>query len=167
MLYSTPFNFFIYNLLLPPPTHNIFILSYADNLTITSLHSKIPQAPKNLQQYLMLLEHCLLDNQMTASPLKPSVTLLTPDKHISNIHPHIKLFNQTLPPNKRLTGQVSHMIHTWNFHFNENNTKTKWSQNPYEKKIWPALLILYNSSYGQLYTMPPLLIHLSHPKVTH
>ena len=93
------FNLFTHDIPLPDNTKTQISL-YADDMTITAQDPKILIATNLLQNYLSTIQDWLLTNRMTASPDKSSITLFTPDRRESNLHPRLTMFGTPLPLNK-------------------------------------------------------------------
>jgi hypothetical protein len=97
----SPTLFNLYTADLPQPqTPFTRITSYADDLTIATTHKNLATATSITQDYLTQIQTWLVENRMTASPNKSSITLITTDKQISNTHPQVLLNNIPIPFNK-------------------------------------------------------------------
>ena len=96
-----------------------------------------------MQQFIRKLEVWFATNRLSASPQKSTVTLLTPDRRESNIHPHIILNDQRLPLNKTptLLGLTYDTHMTFTPHVNRINLKAQKRAN--------SLRYLTNTNYGQ------------------
>ena len=92
------FNFFTHDIHTPNDPQTT-ILSYAEDITVTSHANTNDRAATHLQNYLHPFEQWLATNRFTASPEKSYITLFTPDKREYNAYPHITLNNQALPLN--------------------------------------------------------------------
>ena len=82
---------------LPTPPEGIFIVSYADDITLYSSGTDIPDITSRLNAYLITLTRFLCDRQLTISTQKSSVTLFTPDNAQFNLHPQVTINGNLLP----------------------------------------------------------------------
>ena len=92
ILSPTLFNLFLHNIP-TPTTQDIKILSYADDITITSTHAQHNKAATNAQHYLNTLQTWLTTNRLKVAPEKSTTTLITNYKQEYN---HNKLTPVTL-----------------------------------------------------------------------
>ena len=76
------------------------LLTYADDITIAIKNGKWKTARRRLQSWINKIQTWLETNLLKVSPPKSSVTLLTPDRHESKVHPKIILQKEELPLNK-------------------------------------------------------------------
>ena len=95
VLSPTLFNLYLHDIPTPPP--NIQIASYADDVTITSIHHKAQDCTVQAQSYLDQLSHWLSTNRLKVAPSKSTCTLLTNYTREHQYRPHITLDNTPLP----------------------------------------------------------------------
>ena len=96
VLSPTLFNLYMHDI--PLPTHpDVHILSYADDLTIISQHSRHETASRQLQQYMYTLENWLQTNRLKVSANKSLLTLVTPYTLEYTVEPQITLNNTIIP----------------------------------------------------------------------
>lgn len=121
-----------YNLPRPSPSPNIPVLTHAADLAIASKHSIFQKATSNLQNYLATLEKWLTQNHMLAPPSKSTITLLTPDRQESQVHPHVTCFNQPLPMERqpKILALTLDPHITFTQHVDKVNTKATCKLNP-------------------------------------
>ena len=93
----SPTLFNIYTSDLPPPSAQIQVMAYADDITITSIHTSTSAAKKYIQPYLPIVFAQTKQNNLTLNPDKITCTLFTPDpaEYTSNLDPIIH--NNALP----------------------------------------------------------------------
>lgn len=89
------FNFYISALPAPPPS--VKLISYADDLTLTSTNSDISVATASINRYLPVLVDYLHARNLIISTTNSTVSLLTPHAAQSQLHPQIYIDNQFLP----------------------------------------------------------------------
>ena len=75
----SPTLFKIYTSDLTPPSAPVQVMSYADNITITSIHTSTSAAKKYIQPYLHKVFAWTKQNDLLLNPDKPTCTLFTPD----------------------------------------------------------------------------------------
>ena len=141
VLSPTLFNLFMHDI--PTPTDpSVHLLSYADDITILSQHSKHETAASNLQTYIHSLEDWLNTNRLKVSANKSSLTLITPYNRELNITPHVTLNNTPLPINNtpKILGVTFDRMMTFRPHTTDINTKAKQRLN--------VLRALTHTTYG-------------------
>jgi hypothetical protein len=94
IIYPALFNAYIRDH--PSPSEGIFIVSYADDITLYSSGTNIPDITAQLNTYLITLTRFLSDRKLTISTQKSSVTI-HPRNAQFNLHPQI-LINGNLVP---------------------------------------------------------------------
>ena len=77
VLSSTLFN--IYTADIPPPRAPVQVMTYTDDIIITSTHTSTSAAKKYIQQYLHKVFAWTKQNNLTQNPDNTTCTLLTPD----------------------------------------------------------------------------------------
>ena len=75
----SPTLFNIYTADIPPPRAPVQVISYADDITITSTHTSTSAAKKYIHPYLHTVFSWTKQNNITLSPDKTTCTLFTPD----------------------------------------------------------------------------------------
>ena len=110
---------------IPDPPANIHIISYADDITIFSSGTNIPQITEQLNIYLTTLSQFLKDRQLIISPQKSSVTLFTPDNAQLNYHPQVTINGNLLPLEKtpKILGVTFDPKLTFGIHTTNTTTK--------------------------------------------
>ena len=135
------FNLYMHDIPVPdqPDTH---ILSYADDITIFSQHTKHETAASHLQQYIHSLEQWLDTNRLKVSPTKSILTLFTPWNAEYNTQPNITLNNTPIPqsPTPTILGVTFDRGMTFGDHISRVNTRAKTRLN--------VLRALTHSTYG-------------------
>ena len=83
----SPILFSIYTSDLPPPSSPVQVMSYADDITITSTHTSTSAAKKYIQPYLHKVFAWTKLNNLILNPDKTTCTLLTldPAEYTSNL----------------------------------------------------------------------------------
>jgi hypothetical protein len=110
---------------IPDPPENVYLYSYADDITTLSLHSDIQIAQDQLQPYLEKIHKWTIDNNLKLNADKSSSTLFTlhPDEYKKTLNLHI---NNTLIPtvkHPKILGLTFDPKLTYNQHI--DNTKEK------------------------------------------
>ena len=95
VLSPTLFNIFTSDL--PPPSAPVQAMAYADDITISSTHTRTSAAKKYIQPYLHTVFAWTKQNNLLLNPDKTTCTLFTPDptEYTSNLDLTIK--NKALP----------------------------------------------------------------------
>ena len=75
----SPTLFNIYTADIPPPRAPVQVMAYADDITITSIHTSTSAAKKYIQPYLHKFVVWTKQNNLTLNPDKTTCTLFTPD----------------------------------------------------------------------------------------
>ena len=94
VLSPTPFN--IYTSDLPPPSAQVQVMAYTDDITITSTHTRTSAANKYIQPYLHTVFVWTKLNNIILNPDKTTCTVFTPDpaEYTSNLD--LKIHNNAL-----------------------------------------------------------------------
>ena len=82
---------------IPTPPDNIHISSYADDLSIMSIHTDANTWFTQAQIYITQLEHWLSQNRLKVAPTKSTSTLLTSHNGEHQHRPTATLNNVTIP----------------------------------------------------------------------
>ena len=93
----SPALFNIYTSDLPPPSAQVQVMAYADDITITSTHTSTSAAKKYIQPYLHKVVVWTKQNNLLLNPDKTTCTLFTPDpaEYTSNLD--LTIINKALP----------------------------------------------------------------------
>ena len=100
ILSPTLFNLYMHDI--PTPPNNIHISSYADDLTIISIHANKNVCSTQVQHYITQLENWLELNRLKVAPSKSTSTLLTSHNKEHQHRPTATL-NNTIIPHKQET----------------------------------------------------------------
>ena len=95
VLSPTLFNLYMHDT--PTPPNGIHISSYADDLTITSIHTDANTCSTQMQTYITQLEDWLNLNRLKVAPTKSTSTLLTSHNKEHQHRPTATLNNTTIP----------------------------------------------------------------------
>ena len=95
VLSPTLFNLYMHDI--PSTPNNVHISSYADDLSILSVHTDKNICSAQLQDYITHLENWLTQNRLTVAPTKSTNTLLTSHKKEHSYRPTTTLNNTILP----------------------------------------------------------------------
>ena len=85
----------------PTPNPNIKMIKYADDITIYTSRPVVADLINGLNIYLSQVLNYINNKKLTVSTAKYTVTHFTPDTHVHNLHPQLKLVDQVLPLEKR------------------------------------------------------------------
>ena len=80
-----------------PPTPQIHIASYADDITLTCTHSNADIATQSLQPYLDTLHNWFTANRLKIAPTKSTATLLTSHNPEHSYTPQLTMNNIPIP----------------------------------------------------------------------
>ena len=121
----SPILFNIYMSDLPNPPENVYLYSYADDITTLSLHHNIQTAQNQLQPYLEKIHKWTVDNDMKLSADKSTSTLFTLHPNEFNYKLNIHINNVLIPTvqNPKILGLTFDPKLTFNQHI--DNTKEK------------------------------------------
>ena len=95
VLSPTLFNLYMHDI--PTPPDNIYISSYADDLSIISVHRDANTCSIQAQNYISQLENWLSQNRLKVAPAKSTSTLLTSHNKEHQHRPTATLNNTTIP----------------------------------------------------------------------
>ena len=94
----SPTLFNIYTADIPTPqNNNITLITYADDITILSTHTKPDTAQRQVQPYLEQIHEWTTNNQLKLNANKTTTTLFTPDPAQYNTPLTLRINNTTLP----------------------------------------------------------------------
>ena len=96
----SPTLFNIYTSDIPLPPKDVQITTYADDITITTSHTKHRKIKQIIQPYLCKIYKWAITNKLHINTDKTTTTLFTPDTAKYSITLSLKLNNQTLPTTK-------------------------------------------------------------------
>ena len=85
---------------IPLPLKDVQITTYADNITITSSHTKHRKAQLHIQPYLRKIYKWAITNNLHINTDKTTTTLFAPEPAEYSTTLSLKLNNQTLPTTK-------------------------------------------------------------------
>ena len=141
VLSPTLFNLYMHDIPLPthPDTHT---LSYADDITIYTQHTKPETAATHLQNYIHTLEQWLETNRLKVSTPKSTLTLITPWAQEYNTRPTVTLHDTPIPytDTPTILGVTFDRGMTFRQHTDNINNKAKTRLN--------VLRTLTNTSFG-------------------
>lgn len=95
VLSPTLFNLYMHDI--PTPPDNIYISSYADDLTIISIHTDADICSTQVQAYITQFEQWLTQNRLKVAPSKSTSTLLTSHNKEHQHRPTATLNNTLIP----------------------------------------------------------------------
>ena len=100
---------------IPPPRAPVQVISYADDITITSTHTITSAAKKYIQPYLPKVFAWAKQNKLTLNPDKTTCTLFTPDPEEYKSNLDLKINNTALrmathPKRMGLSVNVSYFL---------------------------------------------------------
>ena len=110
---------------LPNPPENVYLYSYADDITTLSLHHDIQTAQNQLQPYLEKIHKWTVDNDLKLNADKSTSTLFTLHPNEFNYKLNIHINNVLIPTvqNPKILGLTFDPKLTFNQHI--DNTKEK------------------------------------------
>ena len=135
------FNFYLFEL--PTPPNGIFIVQYADDISVYASGTDLEKLSSDIDRYTVKILDFLRERELEVSPSKSSVTLFTPDTKEANIIPKVIIDGKPvkLDKNPKLLGVYFDTMHSFSFHIKETVKKAK-------KKV-NILKALAGSSWGQ------------------
>ena len=127
----SPILFNIYTSDIPLPLKDVQITTYADNITITTSHTKHRKTKQIIQPYLCKIYKWAITNNLHINTDKTTTTLFTPDTAKYSITLLLKLNNQTLPTTKypKILGTTLDPKLTFSQHICVTITKVKQTLN--------------------------------------
>ena len=127
----SPTLFNIYTSDIPLPPKDVQITTYADDITITTSHTKHHKIKQIIQPYLCKIYKWAITNNLHINSDKTTTTLLTPDTAKYSITLSLKLNNQTLPTTKhpKILGTTLDPKLTFSQHISVTITKVKQTLN--------------------------------------
>ena len=142
VLSPTLFNIYLSNIP-PPKISSLYLITYANDITITSSHPNINTATQNLLLYLNEIHTWAHNNNLQMNPTKTTSTLMTPDPSEYNKPLNIHINNISIPTtsNPTILGltfdpKLKYSTHT-------DNTITK------AKKTLNLLKLLTSTHWGK------------------
>ena len=93
----SPTLFNIYTTYIPPPRAQVQVMTYADDITITSTHTNTSAVKKYIQPYLHKVFAWTKQNNLTLNPDRTTCTLFTPDPAEYKSNMDLKINNTALP----------------------------------------------------------------------
>ena len=85
------FNFYLSNLPIPPK--GVYVIQYADDISIYTSGTDIKAMTEKINSYAKESADYLKERKLILSAEKSTVTLFTPDTKEFNIHPHVFINN--------------------------------------------------------------------------
>ena len=127
----SPTSFNIYTSDIPLPPKDVQITTYADDITITTSHTKHRKIKQIIQPYLCKIYKWAITNNLHINTDKTTTTLFTPDTAKYSITLLLKLNNQTLPTTKhpKILGTTLDPKLTFSQHISVTITKVKQTLN--------------------------------------
>ena len=140
---TSPLLFNFYISLLPVPPSGVYIVQYADDISVYSSGTDINKLTNNINIYIKKVLAFLGDRELEVSPSKSTVTLFTPDTKEAKIHPQVKMDNKVVELDKcpKLLGVHFDTMYTFSHHIKNTVAKAKTKVN--------ILKALAGSSWGQ------------------
>ena len=119
------FNFYLSKL--PKPPTGVYVVQYADDISIYTSGNNIKEMTEKINSYAKDVAEYLEERKLILSAEKSTVTLFTPDTKEYNIHPQVIIDNTIVPleKNPKLLGVVFDTMHTFTPHINNTITKAK------------------------------------------
>ena len=119
------FNFYLSKL--PTPPEGIFIVQYADDISIYASGTNIAKLTEQINTYAAEVLDYLKERDLIVSPEKSTVTLFTPDTKEYKIHPKVLLNNQLVPMTNtpKLLGVTFDSMYTFTPHVEQTISKAK------------------------------------------
>ena len=135
------FNFYLSKL--PTPPTGVFIVQYADDLSVYSSGTSLRSLCNLINKYADDLVAFLKERELLVSAEKSTVTLFTPDTHEAKIHPAIYVENKLvrLEKSPKLLGVIFDTMHTFSQHIKQTVSSAKTKVN--------IIKALEGSSWGQ------------------
>ena len=123
----SPTLFNIYTADIPTPTAPVQVVTYADDITITSTHPNKSAAKTYIQPYLNKVLAWTQQNNLNINPDKTACTLFTPDPAEYNSNLEVKINNTKLhmTTHPKFLGLTLDPKLTYNTHTKHSNTSTK------------------------------------------
>jgi hypothetical protein len=119
------FNFYLSNLPIPPK--GVYVVQYADDISIYTSGNDIEAMTEKINSYAKEVADYLKERKLIVSAEKSTVTLFTPDTKEYNIHPQVIIDNTVVPleRNPKLLGVIFDTMHTFTPHVNNTIDKAK------------------------------------------
>ena len=93
--------FNIYTSDIPSPPEHTHLITYADDITITTSHQDHKTAQEKLQPYINTVTSWASENNLSIHPDKTTATLFTPHPAEYNDNLNIPVHNKVIPTQKR------------------------------------------------------------------
>ena len=119
------FNFYLRGL--PTPPEGIFVVQYADDISIYATGNNIPDLVKKINDYANHVIDFLEERELMVSAEKSTVTLFTPDTKQYNLCPQVQLRGKPVPleHKPKLLGVIFDTMHTFTPHVESIVNKAK------------------------------------------
>ena len=140
---TSPILFNFYLAMLPSPPPGVFVVQYADDISVYVSGTEISLMSDMINNYIQKVLDFLRERELEVSPTKSTVTLFTPDTKEANIHPDVKMDGAKvdLVKTPKLLGVFFDTMYTFSHHIKETVKKSKGKVN--------ALKSLAGSAWGQ------------------
>ena len=135
------FNFYLSKL--PTPPTGVFLVQYADDISVYSSGTSLKSLCNLINRYTVDLVTFLKERELLVSAEKSTVTLFTPDTHQAKIHPAVYVEDELVRLERapKLLGVVFDTMHTFSQHVKNTISKAKTKVN--------IMKALAGSSWGQ------------------
>ena len=119
------FNFYLSKLPIPPK--GVYVVQYADDISIYTTGKNINTMTEQINAYAKEVNDFLEERELLLSAEKSTVTLFTPDTKEYHIHPQVKIKDSIVPleKNPKLLGVTFDTMHTFTPHVNKTVDKVK------------------------------------------
>ena len=140
---TSPVLFNYYLAMLPLPPSGVYVVQYADDISVYTTGTNIEDMAEQINKYISLVLDFLKERELEVSPTKSSVTLFTPDTKEAMIHPNVEMegIKVDLDKTPKLLGVTFDTMYTFGHHIRETIKKTKSKVN--------LLKSLAGSAWGQ------------------
>ena len=140
---TSPILFNFYLSLLPLPPEGVYIVQYADDISVYTCGTNIQQLTNSINSYIKEVLSFLSERELEVSPSKSTVTLFTPDTHEALIHPKVEMEGTTVKLDRapKLLGVTFDTMHSFSAHIKASVTKARGKVN--------ILKALAGSAWGQ------------------
>ena len=128
---TSPILFNFYLTLLPRPPTGIYVIQYADDISIYTSGKDLEAMTNKINDYIKSVTDFLDERELMISPEKSTVTLFSPDPAQFNYHPQVKLKEQLVPLEKtpKLLGVTFDTMYTFSHHIKNSVQKAKTKLN--------------------------------------
>ena len=140
---TSPILFNFYISLLPLPPEGVYIVQYADDISVYTSGTDISALSAAINDYIKEILSFLSERELEVSPTKSTVTLFTPDTNEALLHPKVLMDNipVKLDRTPKLLGITYDTMFSFSSHINATVKKAKGKIN--------ILKSLAGSAWGQ------------------